>query len=137
MCLLYWIPSLFEVNTFRHFGILNSKTKSPFLTGKLSFWTIFCYVNKRNSQIKSLRITRAACIEFLFSISLLHIFYLIIFIFRLYKRQNLIPPALTNKQTNREREEETSNLEKKLKFICGFCHCFWRSRTCLNLQQRM
>ncbi len=36
-------PSLFAVDTFRHFWpqILNSLVKSPFLTGKLSFWAIF------------------------------------------------------------------------------------------------
>ncbi len=40
---IYRFPSLFAVDTFRHFGprILNSQIKSPFLTEKLLFWTIF------------------------------------------------------------------------------------------------
>jgi len=40
--LQYRFPSLFAVDTFRHFGpwILNSQIKSPFLTRKLPFWSI-------------------------------------------------------------------------------------------------
>ncbi len=40
---LYRFPSLFAVDTFRHFGprILNSQIKSPYLTGKLSFFDLF------------------------------------------------------------------------------------------------
>jgi hypothetical protein len=46
---VYRFPSLFGVGTYRHFGqrILNSQIKSPFLTGKLSIWTIFPIVNKQ------------------------------------------------------------------------------------------
>ncbi len=50
------------VNKFCHFGlqILNLQIKSPFLTRKLSFWTIFFQRAKANLQIKSSQITRAA-----------------------------------------------------------------------------
>ncbi len=39
----YRFPSLCAVDTFRHFvaQILKSQIRSPFLTGKLSFWTNF------------------------------------------------------------------------------------------------
>ncbi len=41
--LVYRLPSLFAVDTFRHFWprILNLQIKSPFLTGKVSFQVIF------------------------------------------------------------------------------------------------
>ncbi len=40
---VYRFPPLFAKDTFRPFGpqILNSQIESPFLTGKLLFWTIF------------------------------------------------------------------------------------------------
>ncbi len=50
-CLVYEyrFPSLFAVDRDWHFGprILNSHIKSPILTGKLLFWTLFVDVNKR------------------------------------------------------------------------------------------
>ncbi len=57
---IYRFPSLFALDRDRHFGprILNSQIKSPFLTRKLLFWTLFVHAN---SQIKSPRITRADC----------------------------------------------------------------------------
>ncbi len=57
-------PSLFAVDTFYYFGprILNSQIKILFLTEKWRFRPFFVCDWAINSQIKSLRITRAACI---------------------------------------------------------------------------
>jgi len=52
--LKYRFPSLFAVDTFRHFGprILNLQIKSQFLTRKLSFLTNFVKVNKQICRYK-------------------------------------------------------------------------------------
>ena len=52
---VYRFPSLFLVDTFRHFGpqILNSQIKRQFLTMKMLFWTNFVNVNKQICRKKS------------------------------------------------------------------------------------